>query len=66
MRPLSDYEGDAADEVAELAAEVRFQRQHMQRVLAHPDCRDPDHPGCGLCEGSIPESVPAGKERLDG
>lgn len=26
------------------------QRQHVSRLAAHPDCRDPDHPGCEQCE----------------
>lgn len=31
---------------AEDAAERRYQR----RLARNPDCRDPEHPGCELCE----------------
>lgn len=26
-------------------------RQHEAVLLRHPNCRDPDHPGCDKCEG---------------
>lgn len=31
-------------------AEERRIKRYRQRLLAHPDCRDPDHPGCDQCE----------------
>lgn len=37
-------------EAAELAAEDRAARRYRSRLSAHPDCRDPDHPGCSSCE----------------
>lgn len=33
----------------ELRAERHRQRRYDQHVTAHPDCRDPDHPGCEQC-----------------
>jgi hypothetical protein len=36
---------------AELAAENRFDRKQRNALLANPDCRDPDHPGCECCDG---------------
>lgn len=26
------------------------QRQYQQDLMRHPDCRDPDHPGCPVCD----------------
>lgn len=26
-----------------------FERQRERALLRHPDCRDPDHPGCKSC-----------------
>lgn len=34
----------------ELRAQDRFERNYLRRLTAHPDCRDPDHPGCEQCE----------------
>lgn len=39
------------DDLAELRAEVRAQRRYLRAICAHPDCRDPDHPGCATCMG---------------
>lgn len=25
-------------------------RWYKQNLARHPDCRDPDHPGCDICE----------------
>lgn len=44
---LADFD---ESEAADLAAEDRAQRAYLGRLLRHPDCRDPDHPGCELCE----------------
>jgi hypothetical protein len=38
-------------ERAELAAEARYLRQYQGRLRRHPNCNDPDHPGCDNCEG---------------
>ncbi|MFV1943444.1 hypothetical protein VPH49_21770 [Pseudomonas luteola] len=37
------------DEVNELRAQSRHQRIYQTRLSQHPDCRDPDHPGCKHC-----------------
>lgn len=29
------------------------QRQYRNRLSAHPNCQDPDHPGCRLCEPEL-------------
>lgn len=35
---------DAADD-----AEYMANRRHAARLFAHPDCSDPEHPGCHHC-----------------
>lgn len=42
-------------EVEDLKAEVRATRRYNNELLRHPDCRDPDHPGCEDCEESEDE-----------
>lgn len=37
-----DFEDD-------LRRDVRAGRRYRAKFLAHPDCRDPDHPGCEKC-----------------
>lgn len=45
------YDRDLAeDDLADLRAEARWERQRHARLMRNPDCRDPDHPGCELCE----------------
>jgi len=44
-----DYDDSYRDECAELAAEDRAERNYQNALLRHPDCRDPDHPGCEAC-----------------
>jgi hypothetical protein len=50
-----DHFSDGPDwddmEALELRAERDFLRRQNQRYMAHPDCRDPDHPGCESCMG---------------
>jgi len=41
-----DYEAEAA----ELRAQDRHEHAYTARLMAHPDCNDPDHPGCVVCE----------------
>ena len=36
-------------EAAQLRAEYRCQRAQLAKLMRHPDCRDPDHPGCSNC-----------------
>lgn len=43
------YDEDYDYEAAELRAEDAWQRRQSARLAAHPDCRDPDHPGCVHC-----------------
>lgn len=33
-----------------LAAEDRAERRYRAKLSAHPNCNDPDHPGCSHCE----------------
>lgn len=43
---------DADDyDAQDAAAEDRAERRYHSRLMAHLDCRDPDHPGCKYCEG---------------
>jgi hypothetical protein len=37
-------------EVEELKAQDRFERNYSRALLRNPNCRDPDHPGCDMCE----------------
>ena len=37
-------------ERAELAAQDRHERRYQHALAAHPQCNDPDHPGCESCE----------------
>lgn len=30
----------------------RNQRTYNARLIEHPDCRDPEHPGCNTCCGN--------------
>lgn len=41
---IDSYERD------ELAAIDYCTRRYMAVLGRHPDCRDPDHPGCPACE----------------
>ena len=38
------------DDIAELRAETRHQRRYSRQLSAHPECIDPDHPGCEQCQ----------------
>ena len=38
--------GDYSD----LVAEYNEQNRYRKNLARHPDCRDPDHPGCEICE----------------
>lgn len=44
MNAIDDTERDAL--IRENINRLRYERQ----LAAHPDCRDPDHPGCKKCE----------------
>ncbi len=43
------YEIDQS-EADEMRAEAFYRRQYQLNLASHHDCRDPDHPGCELCE----------------
>ena len=46
-----DYDYDDEDsEAEELAAERRANRRYRLALEKHPDCSDPDHPGCDQCD----------------
>jgi hypothetical protein len=44
MYPIDQSEAD------EMRAEDFYRRQYQLDLASHHDCRDPDHPGCELCE----------------
>ena len=48
MRSLEydDYDGDCPVPGTQA---YYLQRWHRSALLSHPDCRDPDHPGCESC-----------------
>jgi hypothetical protein len=31
------------------------ERRYRNEIMRHPDCRDPDHPGCDSCMGESGE-----------
>ena len=39
----------------DLRNQDRRERRQFWQTIAHPDCRDPDHPGCSHCEDSNEE-----------
>ena len=49
---MSIYGEDREAEMSELRYQARVERAHQRKLWAHPDCRDPDHPGCDACEES--------------
>ena len=50
----SDDDADA--ELDSLRAQAAHDRKTHSRLLANPDCRDPDHPGCESCADDDDES----------
>lgn len=44
-----DHDIDQDGELDGLRAEVRAARVYREQLARHPDCRDPDHPGCSNC-----------------
>jgi len=49
MRELMQYDPENIDEY-ELAMRDEAKRDYMAKLAAHPDCLDPNHPGCKYCE----------------
>ena len=47
---------DNDDELEDLRAEARYARRHHNKLARHPNCQDPDHPGCEACEGDADDS----------
>lgn len=42
---------DNDDELDDLRRQARHERQYLNDLARHPNCQDPDHPGCEACEG---------------
>ena len=38
------------EEAYQLRMQEQAYKQYQRLLWAHPDCRDPDHPGCEDCE----------------
>ena len=43
---MDEFEAD------ELRREVIAMRWYQKKLASHPNCRDPDHPGCEKCMGA--------------
>lgn len=41
------------DEMEEMFMQRRKIRLYKKKLFAHPDCRDPDHPGCEQCDDEL-------------
>ena len=52
MNDRSYFEPGIQDEIDALQAEVYFQTRRYNILRYNSDCRDPDHPGCEICEES--------------
>jgi hypothetical protein len=60
---MSDDWYDADDDnYQEMAAEARWQRRQQAQLLSNPDCRDPDHPGCAICDNDPDDNEEYGDE----
>lgn len=46
----SDIMDDYYDELGEALAEDRRTRRYQRELGCHPNCMDPDHPGCEYCD----------------
>jgi len=48
------FKFDELDELDmdDMRLEQQAMRWYQQALAAHPDCRDPDHPGCEKCMGA--------------
>jgi hypothetical protein len=54
MLGFDDYDCEAE----ELRIQQRLEKQRRNILALHPDCRDPDHPGCENCmEGDHDEAT---------
>lgn len=52
---IDDYDPDE-DTRSELRAQDKSERSFQRALIANPDCRDPDHPGCDSCMEANDES----------
>lgn len=43
------------DERDEILRQMQATKQYLIELMRHPDCMDPEHPGCGCCEGEDDE-----------
>lgn len=65
-RPSSYYDDDSPDlDLEDERQEALFQRRYQARLSRHPDCRDPDHPGCEGCEPSEDDEQSEGESDED-
>jgi hypothetical protein len=46
------YDPDNIDH-SELRARDFYEKRTRYQLIAHPNCRDPDHPGCDKCDDDI-------------
>jgi hypothetical protein len=38
------------EKLEEMQRENKFRNEYQLELSAHPDCKDPEHPGCEFCE----------------
>lgn len=51
INTYSEFIDDDYDpEIEDLIADERAQKRYHNQLMRHPDCSDPDHPGCEVCE----------------
>lgn len=43
------FSGMDEQDYDEMRHAAQWQRRYAQQLMAHPDCRAPDHPGCESC-----------------
>lgn len=44
-----EFDGPSNEEMEE----YRNHKRYIQLLDRHPDCRDPDHPGCSACNDNF-------------
>lgn len=47
---IADIVDDYDDQIAEARADTLHLLRYQRRLSAHPNCMDPDHPGCEDCQ----------------
>ena len=50
------YDPDNIDH-SELRARDFYEKRKRYQLMANPDCRDPDHPGCDKCDDDNQEYI---------